>query len=270
MTGKLSRGVRAHFQPARIARDGEHGWLTEQLGETILQEVSSSIGEWEVELGFGKGRYLLQRAATDPQQRLMGIELVSQYFRLVSERAHRRGLDQLVLLQGEALFLLATWLPARFAHTIHIYFPDPWPKAKHHRRRLFDEETVDLLLRALTPDGKIVFATDHQLYGARVLEVLQGHPGVELEMIDSVWPDGARTNYEEKYIVEGRKILRFNARPSLVSAVDPQDAALELLHPLGRETLLVAGSPTRSASSDPLMSESQTGESQTGESQPSS
>ncbi len=240
MSGKLSRGVRAHFQPARIARDGQHAWLTEDLGTSLIDEVRSSLGEWEVELGFGKGRYLLQRAEQSPEQRLMGIELVSQYFKLVADRAKRRGLDQLTLVQGEALFLLATWLPAAFAHTIHIYFPDPWPKVKHHRRRLFDEETVDLLLRALTPNGQIVFASDHVKYGERVLEVLRGHPGVELEMIDEVWPDGARTNYEAKYIEEGRPILRFVARPRPIEATSPEAVAELLLHPLGRSGLLVA------------------------------
>lgn len=247
MSGKLSRGVRAHFQPARVARAGQEAWLTEALGEAVIDEVRASVGEWEVELGFGKGRYLLERAAASPDGRLLGIELVAQYFRLVADRAHRRGLDQLTLMQGEALFLLATWLPPAFAHTIHIYFPDPWPKAKHHRRRLFDEETVDLLLRALTPDGQIVFATDHVKYGERVLEVLQGHPGVSLELRDEVWDDGARTNYEAKYIAEGRPILRFIARPQ---APGSQSDVHDLLHPLGRSGLLVAPTPAEVETDD--------------------
>lgn len=239
MTGKLSRGARAHFQPARVAKAGNNGWLTDPLGEELLAGISASIGQWELELGFGKGRYLLARAEAEPGQRLMGIELVSQYFRLAAERAHRRGLDRLVLMQGEALFLLATWLPKAFAHTIHVYFPDPWPKAKHHRRRLFDEETVDLLLGALAPEGHVLFATDHLKYGDRVVEVLRGHPGLEVEIFDDVWPDGARTNYEAKYLKEGRPILRLRATP--ISRGSGESALAEdLLHPLGRRGLLVA------------------------------
>ena len=259
MTGKMSRGAKAHFQPARISRAGKSGWLTEDIGTELLEEIRASMGEWELEVGFGKGKYLLDRAEQDPKQRLMGIELVSQYFRLASDRAQSRGLGQLVLMQGEALFLLATWLPKRFAHTIHVYFPDPWPKAKHHRRRLFDEETVDLLLGALAPGGKVLFATDHVKYGERVLEVLRGHPKLDLEMFDEVWPGGARTNYEAKYIVEGRPILRLCARP-IRGSIPGKDAAeedtpvsLDLVHPRGRQGLLV-GCPCQEPASPEMAS----------------
>lgn len=240
----MSRGAKAHFQPARVARAGSSGWLTEDIGAELLKEIQGSVGEWELEVGFGKGKYLLTRAEQDPTQRLMGIELVSQYFQLASDRAQRRGLYGLVLLQGEALFLLATWLPKGFAHTIHVYFPDPWPKSKHHRRRLFDEETVDLLLGALAPGGKVLFASDHVKYGERVLEVLKGHPMLDLEIYDHVWPGGARTNYEAKYIVEGRPILRLCARPKASwlgqKTAEQEPNAEELLHPLGKQGLLVA------------------------------
>lgn len=231
---KLSRGARAHFQPARIARGGEFGTLIEPLADAIRTDIEASLGKWELEIGFGKGRYLLQRAQQDPEVRLLGIELVSQYFRLAAERAHRKGLDDLVLMQGEALFILATWLPRSFARRVHVYFPDPWPKAKHHRRRLFAEETLDLLLDALTPDGELVFASDHQKYAARVLEVLEGHPGLELEHRHQVWRDGPRTNYEAKYVEEGRPITRVLVRKQAGLAGEA------LIHPVGRDGLLVA------------------------------
>jgi len=204
----------------------------------VLEEITSSLGQWELELGFGKGRYLLDRAQSDPSQRLVGIELVSQYFRLAAGRAQNRGLDNLVLLQGEALFLLATWLPKAFAHTVHVYFPDPWPKAKHHRRRLFDEQTVDLVLGALAPGGQLVFATDHSKYGERVVEVLGSHPLLEVCVLDNVWVGGARTNYEAKYMEEGRPILRLCATP--VSSEAQSTSSEALIHPGGRQGVLVA------------------------------
>lgn len=231
---KLSRGARAHFQPAQVARGGEYGTLIDPLADTIRDDIQASLGAWELEIGFGKGRYLLRRAQQDPDVRLLGIELVSQYFRLAADRAHRKGLDDLVLMQGEALFILATWLPRAFAKRVHVYFPDPWPKAKHHRRRLFAEETLDLLLDALVPTGELVFASDHQKYAARVLEVLEGHPGLELEHLHDVWPDGPRTNYEAKYVEEGRPITRVIVRKK--PGVDGEG----LIHPVGRDGLLVA------------------------------
>ncbi len=167
---------------------------------------------WEVELGFGKGRYLLGRAAADPEQRFLGVEVVSKYYRLAQQRARRRGLENLLLVRGEALFLLAAVFPRGFASAVHVYHPDPWPKSRHARRRLFDPQTVDLVLGVLRPGGELFFGTDFLAYGERVEAMLGGFPGLEVERLDGPWPEGPRTNYEAKYVREGRPILRLQAR----------------------------------------------------------
>ena len=184
---------------------------------------------WEVELGFGKGRYLLGRAAGVPRGRFLGIEVVSRYYRLARRRMLHRGLGNLVLLRGEALYLLATLLPRGIASTVHVYFPDPWPKSKHLKRRLFEADTVDLILGLLAPGGRLCFATDFIEYGGRVAELLAGHPDLEVEERRS-WPEGPRTNYEMKYEHEGRPIVRLEARCRAAAG----------LHPKGRRTLVAA------------------------------
>jgi tRNA (guanine-N7-)-methyltransferase len=166
---------------------------------------------WEVELGFGKGRYLLRRATEDAAVRFLGIEMVGEYFRLAARRSHRRSLRNLTLLQGEALYLLAAVLPAGFASAVHAYFPDPWPKVRHHRRRLYDRESVDLVLALLRPGGRILFASDHPQYGPEVAALLGARPELLVVRADRGWPDGARTNYEAKYVAEGRSIVRVEA-----------------------------------------------------------
>lgn len=166
---------------------------------------------WEVELGFGKGKHLLRRAAAEPERRFLGVEVASKYHRRVVYRARRDGLRNLVAVRGEALLLLATVLPRGFAEALHVYFPDPWPKSRHHKRRLFDPETVDLVLGVLRPGGRLSFATDFLDYGERVLEILAGVPGLDLNRVEGPWPDGARTHYEAKYLVERRPILRAEA-----------------------------------------------------------
>lgn len=194
-------------------------------------------GPWELELGFGKGRYLLRRALEspppgEPPRRFLGIEVAAKYQRILAGRAARRGVTNLVAVRGEALYLLAAVLPRRFAAAVHVYHPDPWPKSRHHKRRLFDPETVDLVLGALAPGGRLCFATDYLDYGESVAEILAGYPGLAIERLSGGWPEGPRTNYEAKYVEEGRPILRLVA--TLGEAQRPT-----VLHPQGEAGVTV-------------------------------
>ena len=193
--------------------------------------------DWNVELGFGKGRFLVASAAADAFRPFLGVEMASKYFRLTARRAASRGLANVVLLRGEALYLIATLLPAGMARAVHVYFPDPWPKSRHHRRRLLDPRTVDLVLSLLEPSrGRLFFATDHLEYGEAVAETLALHPVTEVERVEGGWPEGPRTNYEAKFEREGRPIVRLVARLR-------SGAGASLLHPAGRDDLLVGPAP---------------------------
>lgn len=207
-----------------------------------MRAAFAERSDWEVELGFGKGRFLLASAAAAPARPFLGVEIVSKYFRLASRRAASRGLSNAVLLRGEALYLIATLLPAGMARAVHVYFPDPWPKSRHHRRRLLDPRTVDLVLSLLEPSrGRLFFATDHLEYGEAVAETLSLHPATEVERVEGGWPEGPRTNYEAKFVREGRPIVRLAARLR-------SDGPASLLHPAGRDGLLVGPAGGRRAS----------------------
>ena len=173
-----------------------------------VDELVPGAGPWEVEIGFGKGRYLLSRATAEPGRRFLGIEMAGKYERLFVRRARQRGLTNWLSLHGEALYLAAAVLPGAFAAHLHVYFPDPWPKSRHHKRRLFDVESVDLVLGLLRPGGGFSFATDFLAYGELVRDLLAAHPAVAVEEMPRGWPAGPRTNYEAKYVREGRPILR--------------------------------------------------------------
>ena len=193
-----------------------------------LDALVPGAGPWEVELGFGKGRYLLRRATEAPDRRFLGVEVVAKYHQLFAARARRRGLTNWLALRGEALYLLAAVLPAGFAAAVHVYFPDPWPKERHQKRRLFDPATVDLVLGLLAPGGTLAFATDFIEYGERVAAILAGVPGLTWRRLDS-WPEGPRTNYEAKYAAEGRPILRLEATLAAPAApLHPEGAAAVL------------------------------------------
>ena len=166
-----------------------------------------------------------------------GIELAGEYHGVFVERARRRGLANWIALRGEAQYLISSVLPAGFASALHIYFPDPWPKGRHHKRRLFDPETVDLVIGLLRQGGRLYFATDFLSYGEVVGELLAGYPGLLLARRDVPWDEGPRTNYEAKYQSEGRPILRLEGR---LEGALRADGGAAPLHPGGAEAVLAA------------------------------
>ena len=200
-------------------------------GETELADAPLPLPCWlpdrpfEVEIGFGKGRYLLGRAAAEPERGFVGIESAAEYYGLARDRAHRMGLGNVIALCGEAVYLLTTCLARGRADAVHVYFPDPWPKSRHHRRRLLTPVNLDVVVGLLRPQGRLYFASDHAEYGAAATELLMTHPGLAVEVLDSGWPEGPRTNYEIKYEVEGRAIRR-------LVATRIAGAGLDLRHPL--------------------------------------
>jgi tRNA (guanine-N7-)-methyltransferase len=197
-----------------------------------LASLAPGACRWEVEIGFGKGRYLLRRCLDSPLDGFLGIEQVAEYHQRFAARARRRQARNWVALRGEALYLMSAVVPRGFAAAAHVYFPDPWPKSRHHKRRLFDPETVDLVAGLLAPGGRLFFATDFLAYGELVWELLAGYPGLAVTRREGPWDDGPRTNYEAKYIAAGRPILRLEA-----SAAGPA-----ALHPQGRAAVLAATS----------------------------
>jgi tRNA (guanine-N7-)-methyltransferase len=218
-------------QPVRIASAAGETGIAELGAPLPLEAIVPGGGGWEMEIGFGKGRYLLRRCQEDPERRFLGVELANAYYQLMVERARRRGLANWVALRGEALYLLSAVLPAGFAAAVHVYFPDPWPKSRHHKRRLFEPETVDLVLRVLRPGGRLFFATDFLEYGELVAGILESTPGLRVERRSRPWDEGPRTNYEAKYLIEGRPILRMEGWLEGPAALHPRGAAGVLVGP---------------------------------------
>jgi tRNA (guanine-N7-)-methyltransferase len=218
-------------EPTRISLPAGDRTLSELSAPLELDELVPGTGPWEVEIGFGKGKYLLRRAQEDPDYRFLGIEVASKYQRRFVDRARRRKLTNWIALRGEALYLTSAVLPKRFAEVVHVYFPDPWPKSRHQKRRSFDPETVDLVIGLLADGGRLLFATDFLEYGERVFEILCTYPGLAVLRRER-WEEGPRTHYEAKYEAEGRPILRLEAIWGAQCAAP--------LHPRGAAAILAA------------------------------
>lgn len=177
------------------------------------EEVFGLPGPVEVEIGVGKGRFLLAAAAARPEVRLLGVEWSNKYLRVAEERAVKRGLANLRFVRADARELVCGAIPDASVAAYYVFYPDPWPKKRHHKRRFFQAATVEHLARTLVPNGSIHVATDHDEYWSVIQTLLDSHElFVKLgEFGGDDFPlpsDAPLTNFEAKYQVEGRRRLR--------------------------------------------------------------
>ncbi|HET6428550.1 MAG TPA: tRNA (guanosine(46)-N7)-methyltransferase TrmB [Phycisphaerae bacterium] len=162
----------------------------------------------EIEIGTGKGAFLLRRAQQRPEINFLGIEWVPNYACYVADRARRAGLANVRLLRADAETLFKASLPDRSALRIHIYFPDPWPKRKHWSRRLVKVPFLADVRRVLQWGGQLALVTDHEGYFRQIrmaLELTDGLVVQEFISLEPSWLVG--TNFERKYAAAGKRFF---------------------------------------------------------------
>lgn len=152
----------------------------------------------EVDLGCGKGRFLLARAARHPEINYLGIDRMLRRIRKVDNKARRLGLGNIRLLRVEAYYAVAYLMPPATIQTYYIFFPDPWPKKRHHDHRLFNPRFVDALFRTLVPGGCVHIATDHAPYFSEIRAIFRNDPRFK-EMDPFVPVAEERTDFELWY-----------------------------------------------------------------------
>ncbi len=171
----------------------------------------------ELELGVGKGRFLIQQAEARPDTNFVGIEWASRYYRLVAERAAKRGLANFRILRDDAGRVVRDVIAAASIDGLHVYFPDPWPKSRHLKRRLIQPPFVREAARIVKPGGTVFLATDHPDYAVQMEEVFRADPDFlqTFRAIGDEAPEGV-TNWEQKFRAMGRTIhkFRFQRKPS--------------------------------------------------------
>jgi tRNA (guanine-N7-)-methyltransferase len=165
-----------------------------------------------IEIGSGKGTFLVNQAAALPGVNFLGIEWANKYYRYALDRLGRKKIGNVRLIRTEAASFIAEHIEDNSVAGFHIYFPDPWPKKRHHKRRFICEKNVEQMIRCLKKGGLINIATDHAEYSEQMKKVFEGFKR-ELKQVEFIKPAGALenelvgTNYERKYMKEKRNIF---------------------------------------------------------------
>ncbi|ERK73176.1 tRNA (guanosine(46)-N7)-methyltransferase TrmB [Leifsonia aquatica] len=131
-----------------------------------------------VEIGFGNGENLLTLAERHPERDFLGVEVHGAGVGRVLAGMRDRGLTNIRVVRHDAVEVFHTGLAAGSVAEVLIFFPDPWPKVRHHRRRLVQPDVVKIILPALSSDGVLRLATDWEPYAEHMLEVLDAEPAL--------------------------------------------------------------------------------------------
>ncbi len=129
-----------------------------------------------VEIGFGMGQATAAIAAAQPERDFIGIEVHPPGVGALLQRIDQAGLTNLRLVQHDAVAVLESMIAPASLAAVHVFFPDPWHKKKHHKRRLIQPPFVALLASRLAPGGRLHCATDWQPYAQQMLAVLTAEP----------------------------------------------------------------------------------------------
>jgi tRNA (guanine-N7-)-methyltransferase len=182
------------------------------------REVFGNDRPVEVEVGFGKGLFLLNAVRARPGVNFLGVEIERKYQLFAANRLARHGLTNVRLACADARPLLRAWVPAASVQAVHVYFPDPWWKKRHHKRRVFTDDFAQQCARVLRPGGVLSVATDVEDYAAMVREVVAVQ--TPLRELPPPEPSAAAhdldylTNFERKFRKQGKPIWRMRyAKP---------------------------------------------------------
>lgn len=168
-------------------------------------------GAVHIEVGSGKGTFLVSQAQQRPELNFLGIERARKYYRWAVDRLGRRGLKNVRVIRTDAASFLRDYVGDGQVACFHIYFSDPWPKRRHHKRRFFCPSNVEELIRCLGPGGIIKIATDDAEYFGVISEIMAANK-MYLTPTEFVRPAGAQdgewtgTNFERKYRKQARRI----------------------------------------------------------------
>jgi len=198
----------------KFYKDGELPFLWHYAQQPPLQLESLFETKGEklmLEIGCGKGAFLCQYALNFPQNCILGAEWDAYCSNFTAKKIAKLCLKNAVVMRGDLFYFLRDLMPAASIDEVLMFFPDPWPKRRHHKKRLVLREGFLEQINRVLKSGKRFFhwATDHEEYNALALEAFRNFSNARiLEENDAEPTYGIETGFEKKYTKEGRKIYR--------------------------------------------------------------
>ncbi len=143
--------------------------LPDRLSSQTLFENDKPL---EIEVGSGKGLFLATASASNPQHNFLGIEIIAKYAAHSAGRLVKADVDNAIMISGNAEPLFANRIDPESVEAVHVYFPDPWWKKRHRKRRVLNETSVRCFSASLRPGGRLHFWTDVLDYFDRTVEMI--------------------------------------------------------------------------------------------------
>jgi tRNA (guanine-N7-)-methyltransferase len=194
-----------------------HLLLAEQLPRPWdAAALFGRVAPLEVEVGSGKGLFLAAAAMQRPDHHFLGLEIAAKYAQFCAARLAQRGLDNARMIHGDAQRVFTDFLPDASAAAVHVYFPDPWWKKRHQKRRVMNERFLRQVERVLQVGGTLHFWTDVEEYFNSTLELIAAHTQLigPLEVPELIAQHDLdfRTHFERRMRLHGEAVYRAEFR----------------------------------------------------------
>ncbi len=196
------RKCRAHTAEQQKLMDELYPKLRIKPDFSNLEDLTKGLDKINLEIGFGAGEHLLNQAAKNPGNLYIGAEVFLNGVASCLQEMDNRGIKNVRFYDEDSRILLKK-LPKDSIYIIYILFADPWPKKRHNKRRIINNETLGLLYNIIKKSGFVRIATDHAEYFEWMLEVCKGQSLFSFEVIDQP-VDHVVTRYQQKGLNEGR------------------------------------------------------------------
>ena len=195
--------------------------LWPELGRQADPEQPLNVAGWVgrvaprgvvLEIGCGTGTSTIAMARSEPDLDVIAVEVYRRGLAQLLSAVHREGVTNIRLIRGDGVDVLAHLIAPGTLTGVRVFFPDPWPKSRHHKRRLLQPATVALIAGRLRPGGILHAATDHAGYAEQIAEVGDGEPLLRRARPDEDLPvsiDRPVTKYETKAREAGRAVTEF-------------------------------------------------------------